>query len=215
MGLCEVHEMTGNPDDDDRHCLRCGTPKLAITALVDLGAELDGLVNKFGEDGQAYQGPQFWQDRVDSIGRALADSNNQLADKNRQMVIEKQNHLDTSNWALEQQDRANRSEIALSDAKRWVDVYRMLRNAHKDHRRVLIKRVADLESALHQDEHYCTFDDNGWSIEHLVECRPYMTKCEFHLRMDKTASVHQTTRRGRFIMRLVASDLEFIEVDEK
>ena len=72
-------------------------------------------------------------------------------------------------------------------------------------------KLADLEKALNQDEHYCVFDDNGWSIEHLVSCRPSMTDCEFHKKMHETASL-QGTRRGRFIMKLTASGLEFVEV---
>lgn len=121
MDLCEVHELYTHTGADDRYCVKCGTPEFAIIALVDLGAELDGLVNKFGEDGQAYQGPQFWQDRVDSMGRALADSNSQLADSNKQMVIEKQKHLDTSNWALEQQDRADLSEKRETELRIFLD----------------------------------------------------------------------------------------------
>lgn len=205
MTLCEVHELD-EPGVDNAYCVKCATPEFAIIALADVEEKLDGLVDKFGGDGQAYQGPQFWQDRVDSIGRALTESNNQMA-------TERRKHLDTSNWALEQQDRANLSEIALADAKRWVDVYRMLRNAHKHHRRALLKRVAVLEKALNQDEHYCVFDDNGWSIEHLVSCRPNMTDCEFHKRMHETPPLLGV--RGRCVMKLTASGLEFIEINEK
>lgn len=37
-----------------------------------------------------------------------------------------------------------------------------------------------LTGALQQSEHFIVFSTDGWSIEHLVSCRPNMTDCEYH-----------------------------------
>lgn len=49
------------------------------------------------------------------------------------------------------------------------------------------ERVEELQRALSQDAHYVVFDDNGFSIEHLVECRPHMTECIVHRLMQRRA----------------------------
>ena len=38
----------------------------------------------------------------------------------------------------------------------------------------------ELKKALHQEGHMIVFSVHGWSIQHLVECRPDMTTCEIH-----------------------------------
>lgn len=43
MTLCEVHELDGDPGDDDRYCVKCATPEFAITALADCRNELANL----------------------------------------------------------------------------------------------------------------------------------------------------------------------------
>ena len=43
-----------------------------------------------------------------------------------------------------------------------------------------------LKDALHQDSHYIVFSESGWSVEHLVSCRPDMTTCEFHKAAQRT-----------------------------
>jgi len=44
----------------------------------------------------------------------------------------------------------------------------------------LVAEVERLWEALNQSAHVIAFDDDGWSIEHLVECRPHMTRCAYH-----------------------------------
>ncbi len=44
----------------------------------------------------------------------------------------------------------------------------------------LVAEVEALRAALSQDQHVLALDDEGWSIEHLVSCRPYMTECGYH-----------------------------------
>ncbi len=44
----------------------------------------------------------------------------------------------------------------------------------------LAGRLLKSHKALHQTHHVIAFGPQGWSIEHLVECRPNMTECGFH-----------------------------------
>lgn len=44
----------------------------------------------------------------------------------------------------------------------------------------LVAEVRRLRAALGQTDHVIAFDEHGWSIEHLVGCRPMMSRCEFH-----------------------------------
>lgn len=48
--------------------------------LIEFKDEVDKLVNKYGGDGQAYQGPQYWEDRIASMERSLADSQKRESD---------------------------------------------------------------------------------------------------------------------------------------
>ena len=41
-----------------------------------------------------------------------------------------------------------------------------------------------LREALHQEGHIVIFTDDSWSIQHPIECRPDMTKCEIHQAMN-------------------------------
>lgn len=52
----------------------------------------------------------------------------------------------------------------------------------RDLERMTLKLI-DAEKALDQNEHIVVLSDNGWSVEHLVECRHIpngMTKCAVH-----------------------------------
>ena len=48
-----------------------------------------------------------------------------------------------------------------------------------------------LKAALGQTVHYVTFTEDGWSIEHLVECRPNMTECPIHKEIDSDPGFYQ------------------------
>ena len=48
---------------------------------------------------------------------------NEVAQLEEELRIEKQKHLDTSNWAVEQQDRANQLE---ADNKRYLEALRSI-----------------------------------------------------------------------------------------
>lgn len=124
-------------------------------------------------------------------------------------------------------ERITELQTALGEAKHTIMVLRHLQDGWIDVREDLEKLLArrneelayfenelfDLRKALNQDEHYCVFDDNGWSIEHLVSCRPNMTECEFHKIMHETDYLHKHAR-GRFVMKLTATDFELVEVGE-
>ena len=46
----------------------------ALPIAYELEAELGGLVNKYSDDGQAYQGLEFWKDRLDCMERQLTSA---------------------------------------------------------------------------------------------------------------------------------------------
>lgn len=135
--------------------------------------------------------------------------------------------LAASKEASNVDERVTELYAALGEAKHTVMVLRHLQDGWIDVREDLEKLLAkrneelahcenklfDLRKALSQDEHYCVFDDNGWSIEHLVSCRPNMTDCEFHKIMHEADYLHEHAK-GRFVMKLTATDLEFVEVGE-
>lgn len=52
----------------------------------------------------------------------------------------------------------------------------------------LLAEVGRLRAALSQTAHVIAFDEHGWSIEHLVECRPHMTRCGYHRAAQETAT---------------------------
>lgn len=61
----------------------------------------------------------------------------------------------------------------------------------------LLDEVDALREALGQTDHFIVLTEDGWSIEHLVSCRPDMTKCAYHREADR----HYRARppvRGRF-----------------
>ncbi|NIN00528.1 MAG: hypothetical protein GTO24_21320 [candidate division Zixibacteria bacterium] len=67
--------------------------------------------------------------------------------------------------------------------------------------------IENLKKALNQTDHFITFTDDGWSIEHLVECRPEMTACEFHKAAQKTFGDLNPGLRGRFKATVIGGDL--------
>jgi len=69
--------------------------------------------------------------------------------------------------------------------------------------------VVKLEEALHQDGHIIFFSEDGWSIQHLVECRPDMTKCEIHKRAQIELAGVDTGLRGAFKVSILDGVLDF------
>jgi len=61
-----------------------------IERRLNASEELEGLRNKYSEDGQAYQGPEFWRDRLDCMERQL-----QQAQDDRDELIKKAIHNTT------------------------------------------------------------------------------------------------------------------------
>jgi len=47
----------------------------------------------------------------------------------------------------------------------------------------LKNKINKLEKALYQTDHFVFFTEDGWSISHLVSCRPDMTGCSIHRAM--------------------------------
>lgn len=76
------------------------------------------------------------------------------------------------------------------------------------------KEVAKLEEALHQDGHIIIFTEDGWSIQHLVECRPDMTKCEIHKRAQIELVGTDAGLRGKFKVSILDGVLDFERIDE-
>ena len=76
------------------------------------------------------------------------------------------------------------------------------------------KEVANLEEALHQDGHIIIFSDDGWSIQHLVECRPDMTKCEIHKRAQIELVGTDAGLRGKFKVSILDGVLDFERIRE-
>jgi len=74
--------------------------------------------------------------------------------------------------------------------------------------------VAKLEEALHQDGHIVIFTEDGWSIQHLVECRPDMTKCEIHKRAQIELVGVDTGLRGSFKVSMLDGVLDLEKIDE-
>ena len=55
-----------------------------------------------------------------------------------------------------------------------------------------------LKKALHQEDHFIVFTDDGWSLQHLVSCRPDMTTCEVHQQSQIEFGGNDSGLRGRF-----------------
>ena len=71
-----------------------------------------------------------------------------------------------------------------------------------------------LKEALHQDEHVIIFTDDGWSIQHLVECRPDMTRCEIHKQAQIELNAGDTGLRGKFKVSIIDGVLDFERIRE-
>lgn len=71
-----------------------------------------------------------------------------------------------------------------------------------------------LRKALHQDVHVIVFSDDGWSIQHLVECRPDMTKCEIHKRAQIELAGTDAGLRGKFKVSILDGVLDFERIKE-
>lgn len=71
-----------------------------------------------------------------------------------------------------------------------------------------------LKEALHQDEHIIVFSDDGWSIQHLVECRPDMTKCEIHKRAQIELVGTDAGLRGKYKVSILDGVLDFEKISE-
>lgn len=74
--------------------------------------------------------------------------------------------------------------------------------------------VVKLEEALHQDGHIILFTEDGWSIQHLVECRPDMTKCEIHKRAQTELVGRDVGLRGKFKVSILDGVLDFEKIDD-
>ena len=72
-----------------------------------------------------------------------------------------------------------------------------------------------LKEALHQDGHIIIFSDDGWSIQHLVECRPDMTKCEIHKRAQIELVGTDWVIRGKFKVSILDGVLNYERIDEQ
>lgn len=75
-------------------------------------------------------------------------------------------------------------------------------------------KVVQLEEALHQDEHIIIFTEDGWSIQHLVECRPDMTKCEIHKRAQIELGDGACGLKGKYKVLIVDGELDFEKIPE-
>ena len=80
--------------------------------------------------------------------------------------------------------------------------------------RALKTEIETLKEALHQEEHIIIFTDDGWSVQHLVECRPDMTKCEIHKRAQIELNAGDTGLRGKFKVSIVDGVLDFERIRE-
>ncbi len=74
--------------------------------------------------------------------------------------------------------------------------------------------VVKLEEALHQDVHVIVFSDDSWCIQHLVECRPDMTKCEIHKRAQTELVGTDAGLRGKFKVSILDGVLDFEKIDD-
>lgn len=75
--------------------------------------------------------------------------------------------------------------------------------------------VAKLEEALHQEDHTIVFSDDGsWSIQHLVECRPDMTKCEIHKQAQMDMGGRDVGLRGIYKVSILDGVLDFGRISE-
>lgn len=79
---------------------------------------------------------------------------------------------------------------------------------------LLEEKVAKLEEALHQDGHIVVFTEDGWSIQHLVECRPDMTKCEIHKRALIELVGTDAGLRGKYKVSILDGVLDFEKIEE-
>lgn len=77
----------------------------------------------------------------------------------------------------------------------------------------LSKELDKLKEALNQDYHYVTFDDEGWSMEHLVECRPNMTSC-FHHKTIQNMDPDEYPDPGRYVAYYNGFTLNFVEQED-
>lgn len=59
-------------------------------------------------------------------------------------------------------------------------------------------KIEALQNALDQTDHFIVFTDDGWSIEHLVSCRPDMTSCPIHKQAQVKFGNEDQGLRGRF-----------------
>ena len=76
--------------------------------------------------------------------------------------------------------------------------------------------VEKLNEALSQTDHYLIFSEKGWSLEHLVDCRPNMAECEVHKRAQKQYSHGEKWRdipHGRYRVRKIGGLLDLLKVD--
>lgn len=71
-------------------------------------------------------------------------------------------------------------------------------------------KIEKLKEALSQTHHFIVFSEKGWSLEHLVECRPNMAECEIHKMAQEQYSRNENWREvphGRYRVRVFAGVL--------
>ena len=122
-------------------------------------------------------------------------------------------HIDGKDYKIQNMvaDLIERQRIRIDELQTISDEWQLNAEIYAEYNDKYRAEKATLEEALYQSEHFVTFTEDGWSIEHLVGCRPDMTACEFHQRMQNIA-FREDERRGRFIIKLKPlGDLEFIE----
>lgn len=45
--------------------------------------------------------------------------------------------------------------------------------------------IEEYSNALVQTDHFIVISDTGWSVEHLIDCRPNMTACKYHQKSEE------------------------------
>ena len=106
---------------------------------------------------------------------ALRDAMEQSKASQKALFIEQQKHLDTSNWAMEQQERADVAEAKACKLEAARESDAQIVSDHLGDRNRLLRKIRKLEAVAEYSDHRSTCD----KMEHMNNSgfAPKGTKC--------------------------------------